>query len=170
MRYWAALPRRRANAWGPWLLSWLLRRVHPHAGSGIFHGLLSSVSLSLFFFLFPDGRFVPRWTRWLAVVAIVWDILLTFFPDSPFSMESGKPLRPAGFVMLILFVSTGLFAQIYRYRRVSSMVQRQQTKWVVFGVVAAWFVAIGLLFPFFFYPSLGQPGSLYKLISTMPIT
>ncbi len=26
--------------------------------------------------------------------------------------------------------------QVYRYRRVSSVVQRQQTKWVVFGVVA----------------------------------
>ena len=50
------------------------------------------------------------------------------------------------------------------------MVQRQQTKWVVFGVVAAWLVAIGLLLPFYFYPSLDQPGSLYNVISTMPIT
>jgi signal transduction histidine kinase len=132
---------------------------------------LGSVCLFLFFYLFPDGRFVPRWTRWLAVVAIVWLISSTFFfPDSPFSIGSSNPLPPSGFVILLLFVSTGLFAQIYRYRRVSSMVQRQQTKWVVFGVVAAMLVAIGLLLPFFVYPSLEQSGSLYSLISTMPIT
>ena len=29
----------------------------------------------------------------------------------------------------------GVFAQIYRYGRVSSAIQRQQTKWVVFGLV-----------------------------------
>jgi signal transduction histidine kinase len=72
--------------------------------------------------------------------------------------------------MLLVFVSTGLFAQIYRYRRVSSRVQRQQTKWVVFGVVAAMLVAFALLLPFIIYPSLDQPGSLYSLVSTMPIT
>src|SRR5215217_7979164 len=132
--------------------------------------LLGYVSLFLFFYLFPDGRFVPRWTRWLAVVAIGSSIPSTFFPDSPFSIESSNPLPPSGFVMLLVFVSTGLFAQIYRYRRVSSRVQRQQTKWVVFGVVAAMLVAFGLLLPFFLYPSLDQPGSIYSLISTMPIT
>jgi signal transduction histidine kinase len=132
--------------------------------------LLGSVSLFLFFYLFPDGRFVPRWTRWLAVVALVWQMAFTFFPDSPFSTEPSNPLPSSGFVMLFSFVSTGLFAQIYRYRRVSSMVQRQQTKWVVFGVVAAMLVAFGLLLPFYIYPSLDQPGSLYNLISTMPIT
>jgi hypothetical protein len=31
---------------------------------------VSIVCLFLFFYLFPDGRFVPRWTRWLMVVGI----------------------------------------------------------------------------------------------------
>jgi hypothetical protein len=30
---------------------------------------LGSTSFSLFLYLFPDGRFVPRWTRW---VALAW--------------------------------------------------------------------------------------------------
>ncbi len=131
---------------------------------------LGSVSLFLFFYLFPNGRFVPRWTRWLAVVAIVWLIPFTFFPDSPLNIESSDTIPPSGFAVLLAFVSIGLFAQMYRYRRVSSMVQRQQTKWVVFGVVAAMLVAIGLLLPFVAYPALDRPGSLYELISTTPIT
>jgi glucan phosphoethanolaminetransferase (alkaline phosphatase superfamily) len=35
------------------------------------------------------------------------------------------------------FAGTTLFAQVYRYRQVSSPVQRQQTKWVVFGLAMA---------------------------------
>ena len=41
----------------------------------------------LFFYLFPDGRFVPRWTRWLAVLLIVWVALMSF-PDSLFNPEN----------------------------------------------------------------------------------
>ncbi|RPJ44161.1 MAG: hypothetical protein EHM21_10515 [Chloroflexi bacterium] len=33
---------------------------------------LGSASFSLFLFIFPDGRFVPRWTRWVALVWIAW--------------------------------------------------------------------------------------------------
>src|SRR5215210_5606850 len=41
--------------------------------------ILGSVCVVLFFLLFPSGRFVPRWTRWLAVAFIAYqltDILL----------------------------------------------------------------------------------------------
>ena len=43
---------------------------------------LGQVSFCIFFYVFPNGRFVPRWTRWLAIaVALLWvpDI---FFPGS----------------------------------------------------------------------------------------
>ena len=29
---------------------------------------VGQVSFTIFFYLFPNGRFVPRWTRWLAIV------------------------------------------------------------------------------------------------------
>ena len=35
----------------------------------------------------------------------------------------------------LLLLLSGLIAQVYRYQRVSGPIQRQQTKWVVFGVV-----------------------------------
>src|SRR2546423_7130029 len=33
---------------------------------------LGQASLGIFFYLFPDGRFVPPWTRWLAAGSSVW--------------------------------------------------------------------------------------------------
>jgi hypothetical protein len=89
----------------------------------------------LFFYLFPDGRFMPRWTRWLALVWIFGVMAPgTFFPDQ-FLPVFHHPLAYA-------FLGTGLagttlFAQVYRYQRVSTPTERQQTKWVVFGVVMA---------------------------------
>jgi hypothetical protein len=81
----------------------------------------------LCFYLFPNGQFVPRWTRFLTVgvfgllfVAILADIAMP--SEFPFSAQLFSVLAPIG-----------ILAQVYRYRRVSNPVQRQQTKWVVLG-------------------------------------
>jgi hypothetical protein len=96
---------------------------------------IGSASLVLFLYLFPDGHFVPRWTRWLAMAGIGFMVAATFF------FEPLLSLIPYPFVVLE-WVAAGitgtiLFAQVYRYRRASAPAQRQQTKWVVFGIVAA---------------------------------
>ncbi len=87
-------------------------------------------------YLFPDGRFVPRWTRWAAVGWAVYlptlgvAVLLGYESD-PDSLVETLPL-------LALF-GTCVFAAAYRYRRVSTQEQRLQTR----GVVAAlglWFL------------------------------
>jgi hypothetical protein len=95
---------------------------------GQFVILLGNSSLFLFFYLFPTGRFVPRFTRWLWVGAIVFWAVDGFFPFQPFKHSL---LRN---VLFLGFVGSLLFAQLYRYRRVSGAGQRQQTKWVVFGL------------------------------------
>jgi hypothetical protein len=54
------------------------------------------------------------------------------------------------------FLVSFVFAQAYRYRRVSGPAERQQTKWVVFGVAAA-LVGIGtILAPFLFIEPLSS--------------
>jgi len=88
----------------------------------------------LFVYVFPDGHFVPRWARWLALVSIMVFAPTILFPYSSLSLW-GDPLLAA-------VVSAGAFGavalvQIYRYRLVSNFAQRQQTKWVVLGIVAA---------------------------------
>jgi hypothetical protein len=95
------------------------------------HGvqILGEVCGVLFFFLFPGGRFAPRWTRWLAVAFIAFD-LPRDFPE----LYSGSPALEmvTQWVFMGMVVSL-VSSQVYRYRRVSTPAQRQQTKWVVFG-------------------------------------
>jgi hypothetical protein len=87
------------------------------------------VSFGIFFYLFPDGRFVPRWTRWFAVASALYFVPSVFFPGSSIST-----LIDPFFIVLI---GSLVVAQVYRYRRVSRPEQRQQTKWVVSGFATA---------------------------------
>jgi hypothetical protein len=126
-------------------------------------GLLSAigqVSVALFFYLFPNGHFVPRWTRWLAVVWIAWQVPAAFLPGTPLNAENWPPLL-AG-TAWAGFLGTYLFAQLYRYQHVSDAGQRMQTKWVVFGVSAALggFLLAGLLASI--ASAFAQPALLYR--------
>jgi hypothetical protein len=96
---------------------------------------LGSTSIILLFYLFPDGRFVPRWSRWLAGPWMLLQGGRYFFPDSPFNFGSGK--SPVAALLFVGGIAFAVVAQIYRYRRVSSPLQRQQTKVVVFGMTVA---------------------------------
>ena len=91
-------------------------------------------AILLFMYVFPDGHFVPRRARWLALVSLMAFAPSILFPYSSLSLW-WHPLLNA-------LVSVGVFGaialvQIYRYRLVSDFAQRQQTKWVVLGIVAA---------------------------------
>jgi hypothetical protein len=90
---------------------------------------VGQVSFGIFFYLFPDGRFVPRWIRWLAVASALLFVPDVFFEDSSLAAMTDP--------LFFFFIGSLVFAQVYRYRRVSSPAQRQQTKWVVFGFSAA---------------------------------
>jgi hypothetical protein len=83
-------------------------------------------SLVLCFFLFPDGRFVPRWTGLLGALWILWNLYWLF--------STGLLVLPGPWLLSYLgLLGLGVFAQIYRYWHVSNTVQRQQTKWAVYG-------------------------------------
>ncbi len=92
--------------------------------------MLGEVCAPLFFLLFPNGRFVPRWTRWLAVASIANDAADRLFPG----LYSLSPaLEAVSYLVFLATVVIFIWAQIYRYRKVSSPTQRRQTKWVIFG-------------------------------------
>ncbi|HEU0028411.1 MAG TPA: hypothetical protein VFQ25_14960 [Ktedonobacterales bacterium] len=92
--------------------------------------IAGQISWITFFCLFPDGRFVPGWTR---LVALFWAVLWlgAYFPDAP-ALQPLAALRN-GPVAIVFILGALVLAQIYRYRRVSNARQRQQTKWVVYG-------------------------------------
>jgi len=113
--------------------------------------LLAAATLACFallLFLFPDGRFVPRQIRWLALVlvALIATVVAVFL--SPTAARFLATLWQAGgfdpdeaswlllsWTLLAGFLS-GLAAQIYRYRRETDLLRRQQTKWVAWGLSA----------------------------------
>jgi hypothetical protein len=106
------------------------------------------VSFGIFLYLFPDGRFVPRWTRWLAVATA-----LLFVPDVFFPRSSPAALTDP---LFFVFIGSLMVAQVYRYARVSSPAQRQQTKWVVFGFSAALAGFVAAVFLYEFVPAVGR--------------
>jgi hypothetical protein len=110
-------------------------------------GLLAN-SLLVLWLLFPDGRFRPRWGRWVAALWIVRNILAFFFPGTfldPLNWPSPIPQ-----VITILFIAMLVYSLVYRYRRDSGAIQRQQIKWVVAGAAVygtVWIIANNF-FPF----------------------
>jgi hypothetical protein len=126
-------------------------------------------SLVIFFFLFPTGRFVPRWTRWVAFGFAPLFVLFAFFPD----VFSGASIWPGLLLILVPVVTIGslVFAQVYRYRHVSTPVERQQTKWIVFGTTVALlgFLLIGYLL-YAFVRSVLHVQSLNLLLTVILIT
>jgi hypothetical protein len=126
-----------------------------------FPSLLLSYAGFLFVFLalllFPDGHFRPRWTNWLF---IVWAVALSF----GYFINFPEPLLPL-FILLWASLLLGLLIlQIYRYRRVSTPVQRQQTKWVVLGVGVVLLFEIANALLIVIFPSLNQSESLSTLL------
>jgi MFS family permease len=91
-----------------------------------------------------------------------------FFSDWPFSLIGWSNLfglLTFGGVFLLLAV-----AQLYRYRAVSTPLERQQTKWIVVGLSGFLAVLLGTGVVGTVVPVLAQPGSLYLLASVVTST
>ncbi len=113
--------------------------------------VLTSGLYVLVLLLFPDGRFVPLWTRWLLLCGVV-AALLSFMSNV---------------YNLVFYAVLGmiLIAQVYRYRTASSPLQRQQGKWFIFGGIVVVIIIVGLIVPQYIFPSFGQAGSFYLLVN-----
>ena len=102
-------------------LNWLVRTIE----------MTGNVAMLAFYFVFPNGRFTPRWT---AAIVLIWFLLVLppyYFPDSPLNLQSKGPIFDYIFFSTLL---SGIASQIYRYIRVSGPIEKQQTKWVVYGL------------------------------------
>ncbi len=80
------------------------------------------------FYLFPDGRFVPRWARWLAVM---WGMVA--LGGYLATLVAPGAVDWLLFPLLPLMI-TAFGSQVYRYLRVADALQRQQTKVVLAAV------------------------------------
>ncbi|HEY6409603.1 MAG TPA: sensor histidine kinase [Ktedonobacteraceae bacterium] len=102
----------------------------------------------LTFALFPDGRFVPGWTRWIVIGCSLMALPLFLFPAIPAQTVLGFEF--------VLYAGLGCLtiAQVYRYRRVSGPIARQQTKWFLLSMSVFIFVGVGLVTISLLFPPL----------------
>jgi signal transduction histidine kinase len=118
-------------------------------------------SFLIFFTHFPSGHFVPRWISWVVIVFVGLLFLGIFFPGTPLDIGNSLPWF-ASIAFPTMFASM-LGAQVYRYRRVSTPVERQQTKWVVYGVAMMFILAIVFTLPMLFRSTYSQSTFVFIL-------
>lgn len=139
---------------------------------------LRSVGLSLVilvFYLFPDGSFIPRWASWLYLLFLGCILAYLFVPDytppaAPVDIQN--PVDAVTILAMLAWVGSGALIQVYRFLICSDPVQRQQTKWVVFGFSMVFLGLVLISLPVLLFPSLrssGIPNLLYLLID-IPLT
>lgn len=92
--------------------------------------VLGNGSLLVCGYLFPDGRFAPHWIRALAFLLVIFCLVAALVPAAQLDRSGLSVVIFLGFGLSVLPV------QVYRYRAVSTPYQRQQTKWVVLGIIA----------------------------------
>ncbi len=120
-------------------------------------GLLTVPTVYLFV-TFPDGRFRPTWTRWLVAATILIDIGVYLRPAELVYTFADLPAQLLGTALLAVLIAS-IYAMVYRFRRISGYHQRQQTKWVVGGLIL-WIVYIAFsTIPWVYIQNLpaGQP-------------
>ena len=124
--------------------------------SGELLNLFGEFAIYLLMGLFPSGRFVPRWI-WAPIVILI--------------LSTGIPLDNAlaifGIFLILALYGCIIAAQIYRYRRLSSPIQRAQTKWVVFGIILSLLVNLIYWQPVVWIPALQRPDALYTVFAAL---
>lgn len=94
--------------------------------------LLANTLTITWFFVFPDGKLVPRWAAWVASAWVAWNALR-------FALYLAGIVPPTMFIqsVSIFLVVAGMCTLIARYFFSSSDVQRNQLKWLLLcGIVA----------------------------------
>ncbi|TMB91442.1 MAG: hypothetical protein E6J44_01390 [Chloroflexi bacterium] len=149
------------------LTNLLVPSSSPWFGPTMLLYFLAAFLFLVVFLLFPNGRFVPEWMRWFLVpgIALTGGGAILFI----FHISFSRWLFLLIFVGVAVTVVPGMLAQLYRYRSISTPTQRQQTKWIVLGVIVGLLVAFGPYLPAIFFPSLNHPGLYYLIVKPVTI-
>lgn len=105
--------------------------------------LVASAPTVILFFIFPNGQFVPGWTKYAGLASVLLSPAFFFLPPMT-GTEMGDPrVWPLAAAWLGL-VGVGLFAQVVRYRQTTSPLEKRQTQLAGGGLVA-WLILMMLL-------------------------
>jgi hypothetical protein len=120
-------------SWGVALAAWL---QYPAALLGwlLWCGLIN-------LYAFPDGRFTPRWTVWLAVLIVPLTFFMAFQIHLFLNPEDWP--NPLDLSPNLLFIGTGFFAILYRYGRTFNSLWKRRMRPYVLSLsllMAAYFI------------------------------
>lgn len=97
---------------------------------------------AMFFYVFPNGRFIPSWIRWIAPPLLISRVLIWLTITLPryaasdlHNVEGMGRIEQDGWdvAIVMVLIALGLISQIYRYRRASTPAQRVQVRWLLVG-------------------------------------
>jgi hypothetical protein len=150
-----------------------LQALHP-IWDLFFVGLrsLGFASFFLAFYLFPDGQFLPGWTRWLALSCILFLLISLFYPPMRLNLSMAIETKEQAYMMGMAFAwgTTIVISQIYRYKYRMTVKQRQQAKWVVLGLSVIFFAGVAAALPVLALPVFNQSNSLSMLAHILATT
>ena len=85
---------------------------------------MGDIGIVLFSALFPDGKFVPRWAKFLVPLLAASMLGIYIFPNAPFFW--GTMSRNNYLLATTVWYLAGLASLIYRYIRHATLAQRQR--------------------------------------------
>ena len=95
----------------------------------------------LFFFLFPNGRLIPKA---LAKLTYLFCLLYVIIHIVPYDESKKEWPVIVQLILLVIPLALLIVTQIYRYRKISTPEEKQQTKWVVYGLTIALAGLVGI--------------------------
>jgi len=102
------------------------------------------MGLPLSCYLFPDGKIQKRWMMYVAGLWFILLIVSVFWHAFPINIfNRGGNATLLYLLSLLAILSTGIYAQVYRYRNADSPTKREQLKWIVFGIAIGIFTGVG---------------------------
>ena len=103
-------------------------------GPAVFTAVLGAGVVLAFFYLMPSGRFSPRWS-WIFLLAFFGLMTVVTLEANGLILLSAGTLALVNAGAVIHMLLTASF-QVYRYRNDSTPLEQQQTKWILFGILA----------------------------------
>ncbi|WP_066315842.1 GAF domain-containing sensor histidine kinase [Bacillus sp. FJAT-29814] len=98
-----------------------------------FHQLIAWGLFIPFFFLFPNGKPTPKWTLYLSFLWITTEIPYALFPNSFLNSQTWPPVLSGIYFFGFLFAC--IFAQIFRYKKAATSIEKLQIKWFIFALI-----------------------------------
>ena len=116
-----------------------------------------------FLCLFPVGRRIPRWVLTLIIAGAIWMVAQWLNPHLQVQKMTSQMTAFSAFLVVLSWFATGMFVQFYHYRH-STSIQKQQTKWVLFGITALLIGTIAQLASYNWQIPAGFPTVLFDLV------